>query len=571
MAFIKCKMCGGDLDFVNGESVGVCQFCGTKQTLPKQSDEKTANLYERAGHLRRSNEFDKAMSIYEQILNEDPSDAEAYWSIVLCRYGIQYVEEPATGKRIPTVNRTQRTSIFDDAEYKAAISHADASQRQLYEEEATLINDIQRNILLISQNEKPFDVFICYKETDENGERTQDSVLATELYYALTNQGYKVFFAKITLENKLGSAYEPYIFAALESSKVMVVMGTKPEYFNAVWVKNEWSRFLLQIKNGQNKMLIPAYRDMNAYDLPEEFSHLQALDMSKLGFMQDLVIGINKIISFEEKKREPRMTAPVNNAAGGASDVSPMLKRAYMFLEDGNWSSADEYCEKVLDKDPENAYAYLGKLLARLQLRSKSELAVCTINYSENDNFRKAMRFGSQELKNELSNYCNMAKKAANDAKIEEKYRTAVALMSKNTVNDFHNPAVILTTLGNYKDSRALLSSCDIKKEELKRDILYSEANALMKRNSKSAYLEAAGKFRALANWRDSQEKALLCERKAKEAEANYNQTMQMYRMMVERNNKKNARTRNIIIAVIVTFFVVYFLLMFAIGISAAM
>ena len=125
----------------------------------------------------------------------------------------------------------------------------------------------------------PFDVFICYKETDANGRRTPDSVLATDLYHQLTQEGFKVFFSRITLEDKLGTAYEPYIFAALNSAKVMVVLGTKPEYFNAVWVKNEWSRYLALIRGGAKKVLIPAYRDMDPYDLPEEFSHLQAQDM----------------------------------------------------------------------------------------------------------------------------------------------------------------------------------------------------------------------------------------------------------------------------------------------------
>ncbi len=69
---------------------------------------------------------------------------------------------------------------------------------------------------------------------------------------------------------------EPYIFAALNSARVMVVIGTRPEYYNAVWVKNEWSRYLALIKGGAKKVLIPAYRDMDPYDLPEEFSHLQA-------------------------------------------------------------------------------------------------------------------------------------------------------------------------------------------------------------------------------------------------------------------------------------------------------
>ena len=160
-------------------------------------------------------------------------------------------------------------------------------QREIYEAEATAINEIQKGILAISQKEEPFDVFICYKETDANGRRTKDSVLATELYNELTREGFKVFFSRITLEDKLGIAYEPYIFAALHSSKVMVVLGTKPEHFTAVWVKNEWSRYLALIKNGAKKTLIPAYRDMDPYDLPAELSHLQAQDIAKLGVIQD--------------------------------------------------------------------------------------------------------------------------------------------------------------------------------------------------------------------------------------------------------------------------------------------
>ncbi|MBD4337184.1 TIR domain-containing protein, partial [Xanthomonas citri pv. citri] len=79
--------------------------------------------------------------------------------------------------------------------------------------------------------EDPFDVFICYKESDSSGRRTPDSVLANDLYHQLTAAGFKVFFARITLEDKLGTAYEPYIFAALNSAKVMVVLGTRAEYF----------------------------------------------------------------------------------------------------------------------------------------------------------------------------------------------------------------------------------------------------------------------------------------------------------------------------------------------------
>ena len=167
MAMFKCKMCGGDLDIQNNESVAECQYCGTRQTLPKLTDERRANLYDRANHYRRNDEFDKALSIYETILNEDKTDAEAYWSIVLCRYGVEYVEDPESHKQIPTVNRAQFTSICMDEDYKAALQYADSYQKELYEAEAKQIDQIQQGILNISQAEEPFDVFICYKETDE--------------------------------------------------------------------------------------------------------------------------------------------------------------------------------------------------------------------------------------------------------------------------------------------------------------------------------------------------------------------------------------------------------------------
>lgn len=428
MSIFKCKMCGGTIEFNPGDTIGVCDSCGTKQTLPRLDSDRKANLYDRANHFRRNNEFDKAMGIYETILNEDPTDAEAYWSIVLCRYGIEYVEDPATRRRVPTVNRAQFTSIFDDEDYKSALKNADALQRSLYEDEAKAINEIQKGILEISAKEEPFDVFICYKETDANGRRTPDSVLATDLYHQLTREDFKVFFSRITLEDKLGQEYEPYIFAALNSAKAMVVLGTKPEHFNAVWVKNEWSRYLALIKAGAKKTLIPAYRDMDPYDLPEEFSHLQAQDMSKLGFMQDLIRGIKKIVRTDEPKPIIKETV-VTPAATAAT--APLLRRAFMFLEDGNWTSADEYCEKVLDLEPENAEAYLGKLMAELNVNKREQLQDQPLPFDDRNNYQKALRFADGKLKEELSGIITFINDRNETARKDGIYQQALAAHDK--------------------------------------------------------------------------------------------------------------------------------------------
>ena len=411
----KCKMCGATLEVQAGETVAKCAYCDTPQTLPRLTDERSANLYDRAGHFRRNNEFDKAAAIYESILAEAPSDAEAYWSLVLCRYGIEYVQDPATKRRVPTVNRAQFTSVFDDENYKAALANADAAQREVYAAEAEAINAIQRGILAISQKEEPFDVFVCYKETDQNGRRTHDSVLAQELYYQLKQEGFRVFFSRITLEDKLGTAYEPYIFAALQSAKVMVVLGTDAAHFNAVWVKNEWSRYLALIKNGAKKVLIPAYRDMDPYDLPEEFSHLQAQDMSKLGFMQDLVRGIKKIVSGNTKPAAaPVASAPA--AAPANSNVAAMLRRVALFLEDGEFDRADDLCEQVLNQEPENAEAYLCKLLIEFKLKNPAQLERYGKDFTQSGNYQKILRFGDDAMKQKIENCAQTVKKRIEEA-----------------------------------------------------------------------------------------------------------------------------------------------------------
>ncbi len=154
-------MCGGQLDIIDGATVCTCDYCGTEQTLPRLDSDKKQNLYDRANHFRRNNDYDKAMSIYEQILNEDNTDAESYWSLVICKYGIEYVEDPTSHKRIPTVNRAQYTSIFDDEDYKSALKYADTLQKTIYKREAKTINEIQKGILAISNEEEPFLVLIA--------------------------------------------------------------------------------------------------------------------------------------------------------------------------------------------------------------------------------------------------------------------------------------------------------------------------------------------------------------------------------------------------------------------------
>ena len=392
MAIIKCKMCGGDVDISADKTFGVCECCGSNMTFPRIDDDQRAAAFNRGNHFRRIGEFDKALAVYEHIVREDDSDAEAHWCCALCRFGIEYVEDPVSLEWIPTCHRASFDSFLEDVDYLSALKYSEGLTRRQYQKEANKIAEVQRGILATSQNTEPYDVFLCYKESDEQGQRTRDSLLAQDIYYQLTEQGRRVFFARITLEDVAGTQYEPYIFAALNSAKVMVVVGTKPEHLSAVWVKNEWSRFLALMKKDHSRILLPCYRDMDPYDLPEQLSVLQSYDMSRIGFIQDLIRGISKVLD-TEKKAEPSYDVSAGQPVG--ANVTALLKRGNMALEDGEWDAAEHFFEEVLNQNAEYADAYLGKVLVQLRLRNQEQLKESNRAFEKNPNYQKALRFGS--------------------------------------------------------------------------------------------------------------------------------------------------------------------------------
>ena len=95
MAIIQCKMCG-DMELSADKTFGTCEYCGSTMPLPKVDDDQRAAAFNRGTHFRRIGEFDKALAVYERIVVENDADAEAHWCCALCRFDIEYVEDPAT-------------------------------------------------------------------------------------------------------------------------------------------------------------------------------------------------------------------------------------------------------------------------------------------------------------------------------------------------------------------------------------------------------------------------------------------------------------------------------------------
>lgn len=508
-----CKMCGGNLELIESEQVCECDHCGRRQTVPKADDDKKLALFERANQLRADCDFDKAAGIYEAIAAEFSDEAEAYWGLVLCKYGIEYVDDPLTKGKIPTCHRSSFSSLFDDADYKATIENATVVQREVYESEAKQIEALRRDIIEVSEKEEPYDVFICFKEHDAKGDRTPDSVFAQEIYEALTEKGYRVFFSRITLEDKLGTEYEPYIFAALNSAKVMLAFGTRTEYYNSVWVKNEWSRFLQLIAAGEKKTLIPCYADMDITDMPKGFSIRQAQNMAKLGWQQDLIRGVEKIIP---KKSEAAAERVVIRETSNNPTVTSLLKRVFIFLEDKDWKSADEYAEKVLDIEPENAEAYLGKLMSEMNVSNRKKLSEYPEPFDNKFNYNKALRYADDKLKGELEGYINTIKERIKYNEDLDIYEQGMAIMNAaESSATYRRAAEKFELIPHFNNAEKLAIKCRERADAREKEEIYYLASHNFKSTDPEKILEAKPLFEKIIGYKDSAELAARCEEQA--------------------------------------------------------
>ena len=489
MGSCRCKMCGGHIHYDENVSVATCEFCGTEQTIVKTDDTKKVNLFNRANALRRENEFDKAQLTYDNILIDDPNNAEAHWGICLCRYGIQYVDTKA-GKKVPMCHRTAIKSIFDDLDYKETIENADVVAKRVYEAEAKVIDKIQKDILSISQKEEPYDIFLSYKGHDEKDNRTIDSLKAEEIYNALTKKGYRVFFSRVTLKDKDTSIYEPYIFAGLMSSKVMLSIGSKKEYYESIWEKNEWYRFLNLMKDDHNKYLMPSYINISKSDLPYEFASLQAYNISDNGYLEGLIDKIDKLFSTREKAVIDTEQVVIKEKAVAKIQVENNIGRLGLYVNDGDFLQAYNLAENVLNTDYTCAMAYYYKMLANLGCKNDDELVSKRIILDNDKDYQKALNFADTNLKNKLEDINQKIK----DALIEDEKNKLINNIEKNINNNkFSEAYKLLDELDKYEDTSSL-------KLKYKDDIYYSA----VEKEANKAYNEAISILSILGDYKDS-------------------------------------------------------------------
>lgn len=313
MKDMVCKACGGVIE--RKGNYYQCKYC-TGKWMADLSDDVHAVERVNAWEALRQHDFEKSAELFEGIIAKDKNSHEAYWGRALAMNSVVYVDDVQEDKRVPTCNNITEASFLENTDFKKAIALAPEDIASTYQKQAEQIEKIRIEWLQKARKEKPYDIFLSYKETEETGERTQDSIDVQDLYTSLVEKGYRVFFSRQSLRDKIAEHYEPYIYNAIKTAKVMIVFGETAEHFNAVWVKNEWTRFKALVANGEKdkNALVAVYKGMDAYDIPRSLTNgKQAIDYGVPSNYEKLLKHIDGIVN-----------PPKNSTASSTRDESAL-------------------------------------------------------------------------------------------------------------------------------------------------------------------------------------------------------------------------------------------------------
>jgi len=407
-----CTYCGASEIEEETSEYYICASCGTK-VLKNKSDEfiqriKSLNLESTTQQLRNYRELlnnslknknvEFQNEICRDILNILPSDFQASFYNKFCnrlRYPHDYESflqnvylyynkeevEPyleiminnAKFNELANIEKLIRNMDLDSS-YLDLLS----SRKKKIDEEADLYANISR------------DVFICHSSKDIE----LLNKIVTELEQ---NQGFSTWYSERNMPWDPINYWEN-IKQAIKNCKVFLILITDNSKFSPDCKKelviakelNKTKRCAILAMDGKPGIEITSF-------LSETGS--QWIDNKNSNALDVLAERIYNLKQLKESAPvQEKNIKQENNKQSNNSEVDSLLKRAFIFIEDEDWENARNKLENVLDKDPENAKAYLGELLINNCYKKMEDLSKLNVPLENDKTYLKIIKYGDEDL-----------------------------------------------------------------------------------------------------------------------------------------------------------------------------
>ncbi len=428
MQIIKCKNCGAQLDVTSAaDGIAECGYCHSKHILAKSASAEALNFLAMGEHCLDTCKFDDAISAYGKAAQIDPTEPEAYFGTALSEFKVQYIKDIVNNRLQPICHDVSAKKFSQNGNYIKALSLAAPRQKAEYERRAAEIDYIRSEFYKLKKQDRDYDCFICVKVSGENGRKTVDSERANDIYFHLKDRGYKPFYSEREIQNETGADYEARILYALFCSPCMLIVCSDESYLQTPWVKNEYTRFinLINDERKETDSIAIGFFDAPIERLPNRNGRLQGVCLNRPDAYSKIVDFVNNCSpiakqrkaqmdaarkaeeeelkrrlseqaaeqtrQMEELKRQQersqkelqeklaslqsqRYTSAQTVSIGCDVNVQSLLMRVNQFLDAYDFINAKNYCNRVLDIDPNNGEAWMGLLMIKFNAYSPTVL-----------------------------------------------------------------------------------------------------------------------------------------------------------------------------------------------------
>ena len=197
-----------------------------------------------------------------------------------------------------------------------------------------------------------------------------------------------------------------------------------------------------------------------------------------------------------------------------------IMKRAFLFLEEGDWVKANAYLEEILNENPENGLAYLGKLMIDTQAHTCVELMDLASPFDENLNYKRCIRYADGEIAEELKGYNAYIKERNVIVGNATTYNEALKLMNNaKSEEDYNRAAAIFDKLGNYENAVQLIKECFDGKVRMKFEHAEGMFNSAY---TELDFYEAFKAYKEVSDYYDVKDKIEKCIQGAEQAKQAY-------------------------------------------------
>lgn len=185
----KCAGCGAVFDFEFGTTT-ICQFCGTKQYIA--FNESTYERIKQANNYRESGEFDKCISIYDDLIASFPKSEELRFGRFLAKYEVYNTDKLLKGKEFALTICEKAT--FNDEDFILA-NNPNFMKKEYLDISNAIEKRRNRNVMIDREIEKNNYLAMIIS----NG-KPSENTLATRIYENLKGR-VDLFYPETTLSS----------------------------------------------------------------------------------------------------------------------------------------------------------------------------------------------------------------------------------------------------------------------------------------------------------------------------------------------------------------------------------